>query len=125
MENSGPEELVDVYFGALLPPETGPGLGCPSADPVAFVADGFTRVVVTCLSASPETFPPMFRSVSIPAELPATLIPDFWGFEWTPSLAAGAYTFFLVLTPPDALADGRVDATDLIATAFYTLTLGP
>jgi len=59
--NPGPERLVDVYFGALLPPQTG---GCPGRDPIAFLADGFATTVVTCLTAAATTFGAHSRNVS-------------------------------------------------------------
>jgi hypothetical protein len=121
--NDGPQRLVDVYFGALLPVEVGPGLGCPAGDAIAFVTQG--SAVVTCLTATPKTFAPLFRGVSLPFSLPETTIPNFRSVVWPSDLPTGAYTIFLTLTPPDAFADGRADPTDLLATASQGLTFAP
>ena len=123
--NPGPTALIDVYFGALLPPAAGPGVGCPGGDAVAFAADDFTRVVVTCLSAPPQGFAPLFRSRMLPGSLPPTTLVDFFSFVWAPDLPAGPYTTFMVLTPPDAFADGSVDSTDFLAAALQGLTFAP
>jgi hypothetical protein len=121
--NDGTPRLVDVYFGALLPVEAGPGLGCPAGDAIAFVTEG--SGVVTCVTAPPTTFAPLFRSVSLPSSLPETTIPNFWSFVWPSDLPTGAYTIFLTLTPPDAFSDGRADPIDLLATASQGLTFAP
>jgi len=120
--NPGPERLVDVYFGALLPPQTG---GCPGRDPIAFLADGFATTVVTCLTAPATTFGAHSRNVSIPAALPVTAFPNFFSFLWTSDLPAGFYTVVLFFTPVGALGDGRVDAADVIALAADVLSFIP
>lgn len=122
--NPGPGQLVDVFVGALLPPDTGPAFGCPAGDPIAFLADGFTRIVVTCLSAPPQGFPPLFQGTMLPAALPATSIP-LSTLQWPAGAPLGTYTFFLVLTPPNAFTDGRVDATDFVALSTSNVVLGP
>src|SRR5262249_47231975 len=76
--NPGPAAIVDVYFGAVLPSST--GLACPARDPVVFLADGFTRVSVSCVSAPSQTFAPLTRRVTIPAAIQTsmTLISLVW-----------------------------------------------
>jgi hypothetical protein len=123
--NPGPTTLVDVYFGALLPPAPGGPVGCPAGDPVAFLADAFTRLVVTCLSVPPSSFPPLFRSRVLPGGLPSTPLADFFTLVWAAGFPAGPYTIFLVLTPPDAFLDGTVDPTDLLAIASQSLGFTP
>src|SRR5262249_44078347 len=68
--NPGPAGFVDVFFGVLFPPAAGPGLGCPGGDAVAFIADAFTQVVVSCLSAPPASFPALFHEIGVPGALP-------------------------------------------------------
>ncbi len=120
--NPGPERLVDVYFGALLPPQTG---GCPGRDPIAFLANGFATTVVTCLTAPATAFGAHSRNVSIPAALPVTAFPNFFSFLWTSDLPAGFYTVVLFFTPAGALGDGRVDPADVIALAADVLSFIP
>ena len=110
---------------ALLPAQAGAGFGCPAGDAIAFVTEWPARVWVTCLTSPPQSFAPLFRGVSLPAELPETAIPNFWSFVWPSDLPAGAYTIFLALTPAAALADGRVDPTDPLATASRGFTFAP
>lgn len=122
--NPGAAQLVTVYFGALLPPESGPSSGCPLGDPVAFVADGSTRVVLTCLSASPQGFPPFAREVTLPAGLPATTFPLI-SSAWPDGAPPGVYTFFVAFTRPGGLTDGRLDAGDVLALGIASLVLAP
>jgi hypothetical protein len=122
LTNPGPPRLVDVYFGALLPPTA--SAGCPARDPVMFLTGGFTASVVTCLSAPVSSFPTLFRT-TFPAA-PATLVvPSFFRSVWPASAPAGAYTFFLAVTVPDALVDGRLDPGDVFVLATRTVTFSP
>jgi mannan endo-1,4-beta-mannosidase len=105
--NPGPEVSVDVFFGAQLPPAAGPGLGCPAGDALVFLADGFTRAVVTCASAPPQEFAPLGRSIVVPANLPPTTV-RLHTLVWPTGILPGPYTFFLGLTPPNAFANGHV-----------------
>ncbi len=123
--NPGAATVVDVYFGVLLPPQVGPALGCPGGDATAFLVDGFARIIVQCLSASPEKFEPLFRNVSIPAALPVTTIPNFFSFDRPSEFPAGPYTVFLALTLPGALSDGRLDPTDVVAIAGDSVSFTP
>ena len=82
--NPGDATLVDVYLGVLIPPEAGPGLGCPQGDAIAFAAEGSSSLVVRCASSSPATFPRFATGASIPAGLPPTSVPDFFGLRWSP-----------------------------------------
>jgi hypothetical protein len=123
--NPGPELTADVYFGALLPSEAGPALGCPAGDPIVLVAEEFTQALVTCLSASPESLPPLFRSSAIPERLPPTILNDFFSFTWPQGVPRGRYTLFLVLTRAGALSDGALNAGDLLAVGSASVTLTP
>jgi mannan endo-1,4-beta-mannosidase len=111
--NPGPAVSLDVFFGVRLPPEVGPSLGCPAGDAVVFLADAFTRAVVTCASAPLTGFPALFRDVTLPAGLPPTTV-RLQTLVWPPGIPSGGYTFFLGLTPPNAFSDGHVDTADVV-----------
>jgi ELWxxDGT repeat protein len=64
-------------------------LGCRGGDAAAFVADGFARVVLSCLSGSPQGFAPLYRASLIPDSL-RTTIPGFLTFVWNSSLGLHA-----------------------------------
>jgi hypothetical protein len=123
--NLGGKGPVDVYFGALLPAAVGPAFGCPGGDALAFFAGSLAQVAVTCASASPASFPPLFRGVSIPALLPTTPVPGFLSAVWPPGGAPGAYTLFMLMTPPDALSDGVIGLGELMAIGTAVLTALP
>jgi hypothetical protein len=120
--NPGGALLVDVYFGALLPPAAGPALGCPLGDAIAFI-DALSKIVIRCLSGSPAGFP-VFASASIPAGQPPTTVPNFFDFAW-PSAPAGPYTVFMVFTVPGSLADASIGPSDIVVIASDTLTFSP
>jgi hypothetical protein len=122
--NFGSARSVDVYVGAVLPPDAGATLGCPASDPVAFLTDGFSRIVTTCLSAPPVSFPPLYRAMTLPASLPTTVIP-LGTLPWPTGAPPGAYTFFVTLTVPDALVDGRADSAAVVAVTSMTVIFGP
>jgi uncharacterized repeat protein (TIGR01451 family) len=122
--NPGPALSADVLFGALLPPAAGPALGCPAGDAVVFLADAFTRVVVTCQSA-PSERAPLLRGVTLPAGLPATTVP-LRSLVWPPGVPSGLYTFFLALTPPTApVAHQAVTADVLALTTASVVAVAP
>jgi len=89
--NFGPAVLVDKYFGALLPPGTGPELGCPNDDAIIFLT---TRMSLTCLSAPPQTFDPVARNLLLPAGLLPTTTPELFSGVWPLEASAGTYVFF-------------------------------
>ena len=114
--NPGRAVTVDVYLGAILPTGCGPG------DPmIAFVKEGGGDFIVTCAS-EPQTFTAFQRSVQIPAGMPVTVIPDIFRVLWPADAPAGPYVFFLVLTQAGALADGRLETSEIIAFAPARLT---
>jgi hypothetical protein len=123
--NSGDGGPVDVYLGALMPPDAGFSFGCPLLDAIAFVADGGSQIVTTCRSAPPQTFPPFMANASLPASMPEITLAPFWQFVLPPGLPPGAYTMFMVITPPGAFVDGRVDAADLLAVTTSTFIYAP
>jgi len=102
--NYGPPVLVDKYFGALLPAGAGPGLGCPADDAIVFLT---TRVVLTCRSASPQSFEPLARNLLLPAGLPPTSTPNFFSSVWPSDVPVGTYVFFIALA--------RAGTTDILA----------
>ncbi len=122
--NSGPEASVDKYLGMLLPAEAGPDLGCPANDPVAFVIEG-GGIVMTCLSAPPQSFPPFARNVTLPADLPLTVTENVFSSIWPPEAPAGAYTVFMADVLPGALADGVLEPGDLLVLATASVNFTP
>jgi hypothetical protein len=123
--NTGTRLIGDVFFGALLDPTAGPGLGCPNGDAVAFVAEAFARIEVRCLSSAPASFPALFRGVGVPGLLPPTTRPGFFRTALPSGSPLGTHTLFLVLTRLGALADNSVDAGDIVAAATASLTVVP
>ena len=120
--NTGPGTVVDLYVGVVLPREVAPLFGCPEGDAIAFLADGF---VLTCLSASPQTFAPFARSVAIPAALPETTAPSVVSFVWPATAPAGQYLWFVAVTTPGAFAHGPVDTSGILAVATGSVTFAP
>jgi uncharacterized delta-60 repeat protein len=104
--NYGKEIMVDKYFGALLPPAAGPGLGCPAGDAIVFLTP---RMVLTCRSASPQTFEPVARNLLLPAHFPALRTPNFYSIVWPSEAPTGTYTFFIAFT--------RAGTVDILALA--------
>jgi uncharacterized repeat protein (TIGR01451 family) len=121
-QNPGGAALVDVYFGALLPAELGPGLGCPNRDPLVFLTQGFASSVTTCLSQVPQNTPALVTNFQLPAGMPLTSFPDLFGLQWTSSIPRGTYTFFIAVTRAGAFADGRMDGNDVLSVASQTVT---
>jgi hypothetical protein len=124
VDNPGGAVSMDVYLGVLLPPEAGPGLGCPQGDAIAFAGDTSPTLAVRCASASPATFPRFAAGASIPAGLPPTTLPDFFGLSWA-SASSGRYVVFMAFTPPGSLADGTTGPGDIIAIDSDTVTVAP
>lgn len=125
VSNPGPALIVDVFFGALLPPPAGPALGCPGGDPVAFFVDNLTRAVLTCLSQAPQTFPPLFQRLTLSANLPPTTIVNFFNFVWRVGAPNGTYTLFGAVTPPGAFADGSLGPTQFTAVTTSPVDFAP
>ena len=110
--NQGPPVAMDVYVEVLL----------PDGDSLVAVrgAAGFTFGRLSQLAA----LPPLAAGVTLPTGF-AQSLEDFLIYTFTGSEPAGPYRFFLAAVRPGALADGRVDAGDLLALATTQLTLGP
>lgn len=123
--NPAPARVVDVFFGAIAPPQAGAAVGCSRGDAIVLLGNGFTTTIVTCLSAALQSFAPLIRGASLPAALSVTTVPRFFSFVWSPSLPPGSYVFFVALTLPGALADGRLDPGDLLATGTDSVSLAP
>ena len=93
--NVGTATVQDFYFGVLVPPALSTTLGCPAGDALLFFADAFARTVVLCyLTASPQSFAPLFASMAIPAYLPTTAV-DSFGLTWPADIPAGTFTFLI------------------------------
>ena len=115
--NTGPTITQDLYVAVLVPPVLSAALGCPAGDAAAFATEGFAGVVVRCTaSASPQNFPAFARGMAIPAS--TTTLPGFVSIAWPAGLPPGTYTFAVIATAPNALADGIVGPGDI--TTFAT-----
>ena len=89
---------------------------------MAFATAGSPTLVVRCASQSPATFPRFVANASLPAALPSTTLSNFFGLSW-PSGAPGSYSVFVILTKPNAVADGAVAPSDVIAVNSKSITL--
>jgi len=119
-----PTTTVDKYVGAALPPESGPAFGCPANDPVAFVTEG-RAVVLTCLSAPPQTFPPFARNVTLPADLPLTVANNLLRGAWPAGAPPGLYVVFEAYIHSGSVADGVLGPGDLLALAAAAVRSPP
>jgi len=122
--NPGAALVGDAYLGLLIPAAAAPSVGCAQGDALAFATPGASTFTVRCLLGSAATFPVYSRGVTIPAGLSPTAVLDVFHFVWS-SLPAGTYTVFLALTVPGSLADGAINAADIVALATDTVTLSP
>jgi hypothetical protein len=115
---------TDVFFGILLPAASGAASGCPGGDAAVFFGPGF-GVVVRCVSSGVQTFPALFRNVTIPGPLAPTTITGIFSAEIPAGAPAGTYTVFMLLTPTNGFADGRADAADIVALDTIDFTIAP
>jgi hypothetical protein len=120
--NAGDAVHVDVYLGVLLPPASGPALGCPAGDAIAFAIEGSPTLTVRCASSPPSTFP-RFAGTGIPGDLPPTTLADFFGLAW-PAATGGPHVVFMAFTPAGALSDGSIGPNDIIVVDSKTVTVG-
>jgi hypothetical protein len=123
---SNPDDTtaVDVFFGILLPAASGAANGCPGGDAAVFFGPDFS-VAVRCTSSGVQTFPALMRSVAIPAPLAVTTLAGLFSAPIPAGAPPGTYTVFILLTPANGLADGRVDASDIVAVATVDFTIAP
>ena len=110
--NSGPPVAADVYVVVLLP--DGDSLVAPRG------AAGFASGRLSQLGA----LAPLAAGVTLATGF-AQSLEDFVVYTFTGSEPPGVYRFFLAAVRPGALADGRVDAGDVLALATKQVTLGP
>jgi hypothetical protein len=122
LANPGGAVSVDVYLGVVLPAAAGPGLGCPGGDAIGFLTGPSSSLTIRCASASPATFPRFAAGVSVPAGLAPTTLSDFTTVGW-PSSSGGTHVVFAALTVPNALADGVIGPSDVIAAGTKTVTV--
>lgn len=91
-----------------------------------FLTNALSSSTVLCAAtASPQTFPPLFPSVSIPVAFPLLTIPGFLSVVLPAGIPAGNYTFAIFTTPLGAFADGNVGPTDISAVASDQLQVLP
>ena len=124
--NTGAAANQDFFFVILVPPALSSSLGCPGGDAVLFFTNALSSFAVRCAAtAPPQTFPPLFPSVFLPAAFPLVTIPGFFSTTLPAGTPAGNYTFAIFMTPPGAFADGNVGPTDISAFASDQLQVLP
>jgi Divergent InlB B-repeat domain len=120
--NDGPATSVELYFVILGPATLSSIWGCPDGDAVAFVVDGFSRVLTSCMNtASPASFEPLYRDVSLGGgmALPAGL--DLFSFTWPEGVPEGVYTFAIFTAPAGTYAKGALREVAITASASDSL----
>ncbi|MGH7264796.1 MAG: SGNH/GDSL hydrolase family protein [Candidatus Rokuibacteriota bacterium] len=110
--------VVDVYFGLFLPPEAGPLVGCPVGEALAFLADDFTRLVLTCLEDVAAEAVPLRANVEFVSPTPLITVGDFWATVFLPEFPLGEYGVFFALTAAGS-------PTDVLVRATHAFTLAP
>jgi hypothetical protein len=125
LSNGNGPIVVDALLGLAFPASAGPALGCPLGDALLLAADGLTRAVVTCASAALAGQPALSRGVPVPGALPLTPVLGPVNFEWPGTAPGGTYLLFIILTIPNAFADGIVNPGDVVAIAVAELTFAP
>lgn len=126
LANTGAAANQDLFFVILVPPALSTSLGCSAGDAVVFLTNALSSSTVLCAAtASPQTFPPLFPSVSIPVAFPLLTIPGFLSVVLPAGIPAGNYTFAIFTTPLGAFADGNVGPTDISAVASDQLQVLP
>ncbi len=126
LSNGGGEAQQDFYLAALVPPAVSTAMGCPAGDALVFFGDGLASVKTVCWStASPQTYVPLFRNVTLAGGLPSFQVPNLLTLTWPPGSVGGVYTFLIFSTPPDAFADGERGPADITAIAEDSFTAAP
>ena len=121
--NPGAPGVVDVYFGATLPPAAGPMFGCPAGNAVVYFTPGLAGLVTVC--GTPVLPPPAaYPRVFIPGGLPAITVPVL-SFVWPGGLPAGDYRFFMLATSPGAAGNGVVGSAETVASGAAHLNYAP
>ena len=97
----GPPFTGDFYFGAIL----------PDGQTALFMShEGWIQARLD----DPRAFRPLAKNAVLSQGLDLTFDP-FFAYTFHGGEAAGIYSFFAALTPPEAFSDGGVEAGDLLA----------
>jgi hypothetical protein len=115
----GQPGTFDLYVVVALPSSLGPSVGCGGSQPLVFLSNSGTALTLACLSTPPNAFPRFQAGTSVSGG--ATL----FSISWPGNAPAGQYIFAAVITPPGALADGVINAGDLIAVSAFALNATP
>lgn len=67
----------------------------------------------------------LLRNVTLPAAWATTAIPNLFSFIWPVDFRVGIYTFFIALTLPGPLGDGRIDPSDIITLDLQAASFHP
>ena len=115
MANPGAAFNADLYFGLLLP---------DGVTVFFFTSLSPVNGVLTRLDANPQIFQPIAPQVLIAQGLDVIfndvlVVPISWNGPLE------TYVLFVLLTPPSAFADGRVDAGDILVIDAKSFTTAP
>jgi hypothetical protein len=113
-ENPGPGFNADFYFGVLLP---------DGVTALFFASLSPLKGMAISVESDPRTFKPLATNVLIAQGFNVTLN-DVLVFTFSGSEPMGTYVFFALLTPPNAFADGRVDACDILVIETKSFSFG-
>jgi len=113
LTNAGVPATPDLYLLVVL----------PDGDQVVDFTDWSFHQILARLS-NPASLRPIQTGVSL--YLPFTVnAPNFLGWTWQQTPAAGTYRLLMMTTRPGALADGRFDPGDVLAAGWATFTFTP
>ena len=112
LSNPGLPLVVDLYLGLLL----------PDGDTIVFFT-GDGSVVVFGRASSPATFRPIGVGVTLASPFVVD-VSDLFAHTWTGGEPRGRYLFFVAALAAGCLADGSVDAGELLAFGVAPFTFG-
>ena len=111
LQQPGPTFTGDVYFGALI----------PDGQTALFISnEGWVQARLD----DPSAFRPLAAHAVLPQGLDLTFDP-FFTYTFNGGEPSGIYSFFALITPPDAFSDGRIDAGDLLALELRSFRFSP
>lgn len=112
LSNPGLPLVADLYLGLLL----------PDGDTIVFfIGDG--SGLMFGRASSPATFRPIGVGVTLASPFVVD-VSDLFAHTWTGSEPRGRYLFFVAALSAGSLADGSVDAGELLALGVAPFTFG-
>lgn len=124
--NPGDALVGDALLGILVPASASPGLGCLNGQAIAFVTQTAPLIAdIRCVTDSPATFQELLKDVTIPPVPSPITVPNFFSLTFPPGTPPGVFTMFIAVTLPEGLADGSLDANDIVAAGVANFTVTP